>query len=384
MSADLFSIAALEPDELTRVVSTAVGRTVAVRSVRTQSFPYQWGSIPTAGLWRVDVAHDSGEYSFFVKLLRNPRLWPFADRIPEHLREEFMDYLPWRFELDMYDAGIADVLPAGMRMPTLHHVRRVADDYVVLWWEFVETSQQPWVIADFERTAFLLGELAARRRVGNPVNDRLPLICRSSEYQGALRYYTEGRVLHGAVSEIRDDQIWRSPLLAEAVEYVDDRDLRNDMLAVADRIPKILDRLEELPQTYAHGDASPQNLLIPAADSSERIVIDWGFGTPLAIGFDLGQLLVGLAHAGELDPEALAGIEAAILPAYCAGLTAQGYDHDVADVRYGFAGSLVARSALCAIPTEMLEQPVDDAARAVMIARLRLTRKLVDMAQSLE
>ena len=32
----------------------------------------------------------------------------------------------------------------------------------------------------------------------------------------------------------------------------------------------LLDRLDQLPQTYAHGDASPQNLLIPSGDRTTR------------------------------------------------------------------------------------------------------------------
>ena len=72
-------------------------------------------------------------------------------------------------------------------------------------------------------------------------------------------------------------------------------------------MPAVLDALDALPQCYQHGDASPQNLLVPEGNPDEFVVIDWGFDCPQAVGFDLGQLLVGLAHAGELAPEALPG-----------------------------------------------------------------------------
>jgi hypothetical protein len=45
--------------------------------------------------------------------------------------------------------------------------------------------------------------------------------------------------------------------------------------------------------------ASPQNLLLPADDPDSVLVTDWGFGSLLPAGFDLGQLLVGLMHAGQ-------------------------------------------------------------------------------------
>jgi aminoglycoside phosphotransferase (APT) family kinase protein len=97
--------------------------------------------------------------------------------------------------------------------------------------------------------------------------------------------------------------------------------------------PGLLDRLDGLPQTYAHGDASPQNLLIPVGDRSTRMVIDWGLEKPVPVGFDLGQLLIGLVHADEMPVRAMPGVEAAIGPAYCAGLAAEGAVVDESTVR---------------------------------------------------
>ena len=39
-----------------------------------------------------------------------------------------------------------------------------------------------------------------------------------------------------------------------------------------------------------------------------------GLEKPLPIGFDLGQLLIGLAHADELPAEAMPSVEREILP----------------------------------------------------------------------
>ena len=138
--------------------------------------------------------------------------------------------------------------------------------------------------------------------------------------------------------------------------------------------------LDDLPQTYAHGDASPQNLLLPADEPGTIVVIDWGFGTLLPVGFDLGQLLVGLAHAGQADPAAIPAIDAEIFPAYLAGLAAEDYKVDPAQVRAGYLGSLAARSALCAIPFEALENAVPGEQMAAMFAgRMKLTRLMLDM-----
>jgi len=138
--------------------------------------------------------------------------------------------------------------------------------------------------------------------------------------------------------------------------------------------------LDRLPQTYAHGDASPQNLLLPAKEPGTVIVIDWGFGSLLPIGFDLGQLLVGLAHAGKSDPSGLRDIDAAIFPAYLEGLAAEDYPAAPAQVRLGYIGALTARSALSALPLELLSRPPAHQAEAEFLSRLRLTRALIDLA----
>jgi hypothetical protein len=70
-----------------------------------------------------------------------------------------------------------------------------------------------------------------------------------------------------------------------------------------------------------------------------------------------------------------------IFPAYLDGLADEDYKADAAQVRAGYIGSLAARSALCAIPVEMLgEATPDDATIALFTRRLRLTRYLLNLA----
>ncbi len=167
-----------------------------------------------------------------------------------------------------------------------------------------------------------------------------------------------------------------------ALDRAADPALPSELLSLGAQLPRILDMLEALPKTYAHGDASPQNLLLPANEPDAVVVIDWGFGTLLPVGFDLGQLLVGLASAGQSDPLELAAIDAEIFPAYLDGLAAEDYKVAPTQVRAGYAGGLAARSALCALPFEQLADPDPGGEiEALMTTRLRLTRVLVDMAR---
>ncbi|TCN44593.1 hypothetical protein EV644_101270 [Kribbella orskensis] len=50
----------------------------------------------------------------------------------------------------------------------------------------------------------------------------------------------------------------------------------------------------------SYGDACPQNLLVPADQPDGFVAIDWTASGLVAAGDDLGQLLIGRAHSGEL------------------------------------------------------------------------------------
>lgn len=352
---------------------------VPVDRIVVQDLPYAWGSPATGGLWTVALpegSHAPGEY--FVKLLRHPRLWPGLSFVPEPYRQQFLTEFPWRFEFDLHLAGVPEILPPGMRAPQLHHVSRPDADHVVLWWERIHESTAPWTLQHYSRAAFLLGRFAARRRSGATVNEALPQICHRPA-NWALRYLVESRVLGGAVPEIAGQELWGDPLVAAAVTRLGEQSLQGDLLALAERIPTLLDLLETLPMTYAHGDASPQNLLIDERDPDTFVVIDWGLGTLLPVGFDLGQLLVGPAHAGLLDPDQIPAIDRAILAPYVSGLGEDGFVLPIETVRTGYHVSLALRSALTALSVRDFERLPAAEQPAFVDQRLRLTRQLLTL-----
>jgi hypothetical protein len=53
-----------------------------------------------------------------------------------------------------------------------------------------------------------------------------------------------------------------------------------------------------MPLCRPHGDACPQNLLVPVNEPNTFVVIDISQQAPTALGCDLAQLAVGLVHAG--------------------------------------------------------------------------------------
>jgi hypothetical protein len=367
---------ALTDDDLTALVRTITGDPAAVpESVRVEPVDYPIGTPSTESLHRVFGTSGGVGWSCFVKKFQSVRHWPMIDQLPAEFRPLFIHNLPWQLEIAVHRSDIAALLPEGMRLPATYRIDVYDDDRATLWMENVVQAAGPWPIERFERAAYLLGRLSARRQP-HLVEPFLPREHVTTPGI-ALRFYTEGRIRRTALPALADPQTWRHPLLSAAVCNLGDHGLRDELLALGERVPAVLDALEALPQCYQHGDASPQNLLVPHDKPDEFVVIDWGFDCPQAVGFDLGQLLIGLSHAGELSPEALPVVHKVILRSFQEGLAVEGMQVSEDEVLYGYLGSLLVRAAFTALPLELFGK--SGASLALFEQRVQLTRAMVDL-----
>lgn len=332
----------------------------------------------TAGLHRVrGVARAGAEslpWSLFVKLVHSPQHIPAFAVVPDEVREWARTSFAWDYEVQVYWSGLREAMPRGLRLPRLYRVDDSGDRRLAMWLEDVRIAPDAvWDLPRFRRAATLLGRLNAV----TTVRDLLP--AGASRVPGeVLRMATRGFVQSLAIPALLDDAVWRHPLIAGM-----DPALRDDLGRLAQRIPELLDALDRLPQLMTHGDACPQNLLVPADDPDGFVPIDWSAGGLAAVGCDLGQLVIGEAHAGRLAPGRLRSVIDAVVEAYAVGLAAEGIAADESDIRYGAEATLVMRSAFLSIPLDRLgEEPTDDLAEHIA-ERIRLTRRLVDLGQSL-
>jgi hypothetical protein len=370
---DLVARSGVDDAVLTEVVATALGRPVRLTGWDGEAVAYQSGSPATGALLRLRGGTVDGEaWSVFLKVVQHVRHWPFLHLVPEDSRDEFADGFPWRVELEAWEPGFAGRLPATLRVPRLYRVVDLGDDRLAVWMEDVRTAEEPWDLPRFARAARALGGLAALR------SDPKALAASRRGVGAGLRLYVRHR-LGGTLPVLDRDEVWAHPLLAGAV---DDR-LRDDLRALAKRLPDLLDRLDTLPQALPHGDASPQNLLVPADAPDTFVAIDVSFQYPVAVGFDLGQLLVGLVHAGVMPAGDLPEVHEALVPAFAAGVRDHGGGAGVEDVAWGYVGSLVARSGFTSLPFERLGEPATPALAATFRERALLTRFIVDAGLAL-
>jgi hypothetical protein len=328
---------------------------------RAEPVDYPFGTPTTEGAVRLR----RGGETVFVKVVRAFRHWPLYDTLPPGLQEVARTSPLWHYEPDVYASRVGEVLPDGMRLPVVHAVTDLGDDRMAVVMEDVEVTDVPWDTARFARAAYLLGRLNARLTR----HDALPASAvREPGY--LTRLYWTSRLVVAELPALADDRTWAHPLLAPHAG------LRPALDRLAALLPGVLDRLAALPQLLVHGDFSPQNLLVPADRPDEFVVIDWSMGGLAAAGDDLGQLLIGLAHAGLLTVDELPALHEVLVAAYRDGLAAEGLAVSEADVRYGFDGGLLLRSAFTALPLDRLGEPPSAELAALVEARAALTAYL--------
>ncbi len=336
----------------------------------TEPVDHPVASWATAELSRVrGVTTTGAPWSAFVKVLRSSRGLP----LPEPVRAMAAADLTWRHEADVYRAGLDDVLPAGLRFPRRYRIDEVDDDRIVEWLEDVAPARVEWDSARFGHVARLLGRLAVRL---TGAGGRMPPSVTRVPGEVLRLQWTERELFW--LPALADATTWGHPL----VHAHADPALPADVARLAARVPAILDVLDGLPQTFVHGDASPQNLLVPAVAPDTVVAVDWSLVGPCAVGYDLGQLVVGLAHLGR-SGGTLPDVTDAVLAAYTAGLADEGLRVDVDVVRFGFHAALVVRSAFSALPLSHLAGPPRPGDAARVAHRVALTRQLVDLGLAL-
>ena len=343
---------------------------------RAEVAPYDLEALTTAGRYRVTgiarTAAGDQPFAFFVKVVQSWARTAAFSFVPEQYREIALAGLPWWVEPAVYRSELADRLPDGLAMPAAYAVEDLDEDSAALWLELVEHDASPWDVEAFASAARLLGRLAASDRV-RPLSGT----GRDADAAERMRGYAEGRVAHQVAPALRDDDLWRHPLVAGAF----DDDLRTRLLAALDELPDLVAELAAAPAATAHGDACSRNLLVRPAQG-DVVLIDFGFFGPAPVGFDLGQLLIGEVQTGERPAGCLPALEAACLPAYVAGLQDEGWAVDVAVVRRVHALQMLLFSGVSAVPFEHLGGPPTPELHALAAERAAAARFVLDLVDA--
>lgn len=385
---DALGAASMDAGRLAAVAAAALGvPAVDLLSARAAEILFPMFNMTTGGLWRVEGTARAGgggrwpaaRFSTVVKLIQSPLLWSGIDQVPPHFRDGLVRHYPWHTEADVYASGLAGAMPAGGRLPTVYSIEKLDPQRTAIWMEDISTCPgADWTDGRFASAAALLGRLAG----SGAVRDLGPGISAARD-AARLRFFLDGLGALTLIPSIRGKVLWRVPAVAEVATP----QLIAGLRTLADRAYELADEIAAFPALPAHGDASPQNLLIDCtADGqdgqSNFAVIDWGMYGGACAGFDLGQLLAGWVNQGAMDGDELYRLEPICLAAYCEGLAESGADVPESVVRRGHAASMALFTGLQAVSTHRLAEPDSDELRAFVAGRVEMARFVLDLLAS--
>jgi len=360
----------LNMEQLAEIVDEAGSGRLDPKSVAVSEVDYAFGTPATAGLRRFHGTDADGcPWSLFCKIIQHPRHSTFLTRLPAEAAANLISHYPWRQELDLWDPEFRATMPAGIRPPRLYRVVEMGDDRLALWMEDVPCVSTPWDLPRYATAARVLGRWNQRARDA----DLLASTGRPPHFP--LRVFAQNALRARGLAPLADDELWNHPWLRTHAE------LRHALQALAPRLVELVDRLDAMPLCRPHGDACPQNLLVPADEPGTFFIpIDVSQQAPTALGCELGQLAVGLIHADVMPPAALPGIIRTILPAYITGLRQEGYVDEREHFERAMWTSLLIRSGFDSLRYDLLSSEATDVKASAFASRVELTYHIVSGA----
>lgn len=318
--------------------------------------------------WVTGTARQDGAdvpFRLFVKLVQSALRSPAMADIPPQFHEMVADALPWHVEPNAYRSDLAFRVPDGMRLPRAYRVAEVDPDSCALWLEVVEHDQSAWTLDRYHEAAAMLGRFAASAEVAEMDQD----LTHPAGPQQARTYF-EKRLSDQFISAYEEGGVWHHPAVAAHF----DETLKARLISLIAAAPTLIDEIETLPQLNAHGDAAPQNLLVVP---NGFCVIDWGFWSRTALGFDLSQLVYSEIDLDRSDAAAFRDIQSAALLGYREGLADEGVEIGEDELKRAHTIQLAIAHGISSVPLDRLgDEP--SAVEASVRARSDVLKHVLD------
>lgn len=308
----------LDEGRLADILRTSRGSDSRVREWRTTPISNGTSGIP---VYRVEGVGDDSKgmfrWSVIFKSIRN-----ISRGIEYDLSDPF-----WKREVLVYESGLLDDLPGGLRGPRCLKIVEVSEREVGLWLEDVgDEWSEKWSLERYGLAAYHLGQFNGSFVVGRsvPTADWLGRN-QWEETVDSARDSISTLDLHRADRHVA--QIYSADFVCQLLQLW------------AERSILIKRGYESCPLTFCHGDPTGRNLF--AVDSPERgketVAIDWTDACLSPIGEEAARFLGSSLHwffRGRMS-EAWQ-LSEAIFTGYIAGLRAVGWEDEIDRVRYTY------------------------------------------------
>jgi len=251
----------------------------------------------------------------------------------------------WKREALLYSSGILDALPKGLGAPRFYGLDEPADGVVWLWQERVrEVDEHHWPLARWALAARHLGRFNGAYLAGRPLPTESWLGGRRLR-TWLERHHPMVRRIAAAPDNPEISQWWPRPVVDAILRLWQERQM-------------FCDALEQLPQTFGHGDAIRRNLFAGSGpDGSEQtIAIDWEHAGHYAAGEEVGQTLSSASAFYDVEPSDLPALDDALFTGYLAGLADAGWRGDPRPVRFAYLAHAALRNAFNAVGATMANE----------------------------
>ena len=297
------------------------------------------GAEQTTALYRL-----AGE----VAISEGPQPWSLILKThslaPEHNDPEGVWY--WKREARVYESGLLDELPGGLRAPRCFGMIERPDGAQWIRMEEVQDDVGDWDLEDYGRVARCLGQLNGAYVMGEP----LPVAPWLSRRW--LRQYIER--IEPALNLLLDH--FDEPLMRRAMPSL----TRESLQTRWEQRYVFLDAIEGLPQTFCHLDAIRRNLFLRKTEGDhEPVAVDWSYCGIASLGEEIVPLAFGSVTMGDVDLGDALLLEEIVLREYLAGLRDAGWDGDPDRVRFSYLATAYWRYMFGAGIGEIIPVMVD-------------------------
>ena len=340
--------------ELSAMVSQTLNEPVRVQTCKVEHLGGLDSSLLAGGVYRVGgtaVSTSSGQgisakecqrdWAIFVKILRSPEGFPLPDgsTLSREYAETQNAFIYWRREAFIADHTLLTDLPAGLATPHSLGITQISATEIGLWQEMLPPDNQTWTLTDYRETAYRLGQWQGQTVITASSNQRqakLPWLS-----QNWLSSWVSNALAH-IYSMIEELNSWQHPLLLTH--------FTSDELAQLQRLwatrQEMLTQIDRLPQALCHLDAHRANMMWR---DDQLILLDWANVGYAALGEELAAFVGATLWFDQVPIAEAEALETAVFNGYLAGLQAEGWDGDVADVWQAYRCHMPLRYAINAL-----------------------------------
>jgi hypothetical protein len=266
-------------------------------------------------------------YALILKILK-----------PDALRKESHHYYYWKREALVYQSGILNQLPAGIRAPECYAVEEKQNGDIWIWLEDIniENLQSDWSLHQMKKVSYLLGKFNGRYLSGTPLPAH-SFLCRNwlKSWVNACTAYAKPIQVQKAIWDCYRNVIGHTSPAA---------DIWNEYCLNRTRVNNLLETLDRLPRVFAHQDVHWDNIFIEQVEERHSIIaMDWQFASISGVGEELGRMFGYALLKGKIPVEMVEEYKESLFKNYLQGIRDSGWNGNANLPRFGFCAAAGSR-----------------------------------------